>query len=285
MIETQRRKIGVEGMSAENQEKASLQPTLTGREIEEFIEKGYVRVDRAFPRRVAEEVCTILWRDTGYERNDPSTWRRPYLRLNAYSDPPFLKAANTPRLTSAYDQLVGAKQWIPLDSMATFPLRFPSCEPSGDTEWHIDMSFGPRTSDTLRWRANIHSDGRALLMLFLFTDVGVEDGPTRLRKGSHFDVARLLAQEGDEGLSLSDLIQREFGQNEERSEALATGAAGTVYLCHPFLVHAGQDLRGSRPRFLGQPALIPRSRMCLENDSKRHTPIERAVLNALQSIE
>jgi hypothetical protein len=32
---------------------------------------------------------------------------------------------------------------------------------------------------------------------------------------------------------------------------------GTVYLCHPFLVHAAQIHRGSQPRFMAQPPLLP----------------------------
>jgi hypothetical protein len=262
----------------------SMRPTLSSDEIEKFIADGFVRVDEAFPASIAEEIATILWRDSGFDRNYPSTWISPYVRLNAYSDPPFLVAANAPRLKRAFDELVGVGRWLPLDSMATFPLRFPSTEPSGDTDWHIDMSFGPATSDTLQWRANLHSDGRALLMLFLFTDVGVDDGPTRLRAGSHFDVARLLAPAGNEGLSLKDLINCGFGQTRARREELATGLAGTVYLCHPFLVHAGQDLRGTRPRFLGQPALIPRLRMCLDASVIEHTPVERVVLDALKYV-
>jgi hypothetical protein len=39
--------------------------------------------------------------------------------------------------------------------------------------------------------------------------------------------------------------------------ALATGRAGDVYLCHPFLVHAAQSHRGRNPRFLAQPPLYP----------------------------
>jgi hypothetical protein len=37
--------------------------------------------------------------------------------------------------------------------------------------------------------------------------------------------------------------------------ALATGRAGDVYLCHPFLVHAAQRHRARRhgPRFVAQP--------------------------------
>ena len=42
-----------------------------------------------------------------------------------------------------------------------------------------------------------------------------------------------------------------------RSELIATGEAGTVYLCHPFLVHAAQINYGTQPRFMAQPPLYP----------------------------
>ena len=45
-----------------------------------------------------------------------------------------------------------------------------------------------------------------------------------------------------------------------REVALAIGAAGTVYLCHPFLVHAAQIHRGESPRIMSQPPLAQRSR-------------------------
>lgn len=47
-----------------------------------------------------------------------------------------------------------------------------------------------------------------------------------------------------------------FADMPAREEALATGAAGTVYLCHPFLVHAAQPHRGKEVRFLAQPPLL-----------------------------
>lgn len=50
----------------------------------------------------------------------------------------------------------------------------------------------------------------------------------------------------------------DFAESSHRPQVCATGAAGTVYLCHPFLVHAAQPLvRGERPRFLAQPPLLP----------------------------
>ena len=99
----------------------------------------------------------------------------------------------------------------------------------------------------MSWRINIHSKGRALLMLFLFSDVSDEDAPTRMRIGSHFDIARQLAPAGEQGLSLRELAANGFEESAGRSEALATGRAGTVYLCHPFLVHSAQPHRGRQP--------------------------------------
>ena len=40
---------------------------------------------------------------------------------------------------------------------------------------------------------------------------------------------------GDAGLTLRELIATGFGGTEEKPVALATGDAGTAYLCHPFL--------------------------------------------------
>jgi hypothetical protein len=39
-------------------------------------------------------------------------------------------------------------------------------------------------------------------MLFLFTDVGARDAPTRIRVGSHVDIPPLLAPHGEPGVSM-----------------------------------------------------------------------------------
>jgi hypothetical protein len=230
---------------------------LTPSQIDQFITNGYVRVDDAFPRSLAEAARAILWKDTGCSPDDPSTWTRPVIRLGMYTQAPFIEAANTPRLHAAFDQIVGAGLWRPCTAMGTFPVRFPSPQDPGDAGWHIDVSFGTEAPDFLDWRANVHSKGRALLMLFLFSDVDECDAPTRIRAGSHVDVARQLAPAGVEGLSLRELVAADFGARAPREATLATGGAGTVYLCHPFLVHAAQPHHGLHPRFLAQPPLLP----------------------------
>lgn len=226
-------------------------------QIDQFITDGYVKVDDAFPRALADAAREILWRATGCSPDDPSTWTQPVIRLGMFTEPPFVEAANTPRLHAAFDELVGRGRWRRCGAMGTFPVRFPSADDPGDAGWHIDVSFGTDAADFLSWRANIHSKGRALLMLFLFSDVGEDDAPTRIRAGSHIDIARQLAPAGDAGLTLRELAADDFAGSAHRPVVNATGDAGTVYLCHPFLVHAAQPHRGIRPRFLAQPPLLP----------------------------
>ena len=147
---------------------------------------------------------------------------------------------------------------------------------------HVDASFGTEHPDFLTWRVNVTSKGRALLMLFLFSDVGPEDAPTRVRAGSHLEMARMLRPAGDEGLSLREMAANGFAETADCPEVLATGAAGTVYLCHPFLVHAAQPHRGTRPRFLAQPPLSPTKPLVLQDAGRPYSPVERAIRSALR---
>jgi hypothetical protein len=94
-----------------------------------------------------------------------------------YTQEPFVRAANTPILHRAFEQLVGTAKWLLCMSIGTFPVRFPSPDDPGDAGWHIDVSFGIENPDFLSWRANIVSRGRALLMLFLFYNVDESDAP------------------------------------------------------------------------------------------------------------
>jgi hypothetical protein len=96
-------------------------------------------------------------------------------------------------------------------------------------------------------------------MLFLFSDVGPDDAPTRIRKGSHAAIARELLPYDEAGATLRQLSADGYASTEHCEVELATGAAGTVYLCHPFLVHAAQPHQGLRPRFMAQPPLVPNS--------------------------
>ena len=248
-------------------------------QIEQFVTDGFVRIDRAFTRACADAARAILWKATGCSPDDPATWTQPVIRLGMFTQAPFVEAANTPRLHAAFDRLVGSGRWRRPAALGTFPVRFPSASDPGDAGWHIDVSFGTDAADFMSWRANIHSKGRALLMLFLFSDVQEHDAPTRIRVGSHADIARQLAPAGEQGLTLAELAADGFASSAHRAVVTATGDAGTVYLCHPFLVHGAQPHRGQRPRFLAQPPLLP-----VDPDNRQHgdlNPVEQATARAL----
>lgn len=247
-----------------------------------FIADGFVRLDGAFPAALAAEARAILWRDMGLDPDDPAGWTRPVVRLGHYSDAPFRAAANTPALHAAFDRLVGPGRWLPPGAIGTFPVRFPSPHDPGDTGWHVDMSFGTDTPDFMEWRVNVASRGRALLMLFLFSDVGPDDAPTRIRAGSHRDIARQLAPAGAAGFTLRELAADGFAASAGRPEVPATGAAGTVYLCHPFLVHSAQPHHGTRPRFMAQPPLLLREPFDLARPAGDHCPVEVAILRGIE---
>ena len=93
-------------------------------------------------------------------------------------------------------------------------------------------------------------------------------------------MARFLAPAGETGMSQTEMAQGWMGA--ERPEALATGEAGTVYLCHPFLVHAGQRHQGTAPRFMAQPPLHPSEPIRLERVDGNYSPVEIAIRQALQ---
>ena len=91
-----------------------------------------------------------------------------------------------------------------------------------------------------------------------------------------------FAPAGEQGLTLGELAADGFAASAHRPVVTATGDAGTVYLCHPFLVHAAQPHQGKRPRFLAQPPLLP-----IDPDNRARgdfNPVEQATARALGRV-
>ena len=125
---------------------------------------------------------------------------------------------------------------------------------------------------------NIRSRARGLLALFLFTDAGRHDAPTRLLCGSHLAVPQFLASYGEAGAD-SDA---EFWRPSVLclNAVHATGTAGDVFLCHPFMVHtATWPHRGSGPRMIAQPAVSAPDGFVL--DGSDPSPVARAIVKGL----
>ena len=126
----------------------------------------------------------------------------------------------------------------------------------GDNGWHIDVSFPPDDGDPNEridfsaCRANVRTRGRALLMLFLFSDVGPRDAPARIRLGSHLDMARFLAPAGEAGMSHMDMAPNQIGAGRPRPWRPATPDRLPV-------PSAAQCHQGRAPRFMARPPLHP----------------------------
>lgn len=254
---------------------------LGSEQVEKFVRDGFVPVSQAFPRSVAQQCRELLWEKSGLDPEDPGTWTQPVVRIGGCVEEPFVRAANTAALHSAYDQLVGVGRWVAPEALGTFPIRFPRPGDPGDTGWHLDGSYAASGE---QWpMVNLRSHGRALLMLFLLSDIGPDDAPTLVKAGSHRDVPPFLVDSGDPGIDMLSLCQAmdRAGKLDapEREVVAATGRAGDVYLCHPFLIHRAQEHRGRGARLLAQPPLGPVGDLVL--DGAESSPVEIAVREAL----
>src|SRR6187402_3328573 len=114
---------------------------LSAEQINGFIHEGYVKIEQAFPREVADDCRAILWRATQCDPDKPESWTQPVIRIGELSHEAFKKAANTSLLHQSFNQLVGHDRWLPRVTMGSFPIRFPSKEQANDTGWHVDASF------------------------------------------------------------------------------------------------------------------------------------------------
>ncbi|MGW0158540.1 phytanoyl-CoA dioxygenase family protein [Mycobacterium sp. NPDC003323] len=245
-------------------------------DTDRFIADGFVKIESAFARDLGLSCQGQLWQTIGLDPADPQTWTESLIRVTSMSTPEFTAAANTDALVTAYDALVGPGGWRPRVGLGTFPLRFPSTEPAREAGWHVEASFYAEDG----MRLSLRSRGRALLMLFLFSDVGPDDAPTEIRAGSHLAAPEVLARYGSDGAPWLSVCEEVVPVTEGCPVVQATGRIGDVYLCHPFVVHTGTAHHGSVPRFMAQPPLEPTSELDLE--AADPSPVARAVLEGLR---
>ncbi|WP_280441408.1 phytanoyl-CoA dioxygenase family protein [Nocardia brasiliensis] len=250
---------------------------LDAAQITAFIQDGFIRIPSAFPPELARQCREIIWPDTGCDPDDPATWTEPLVRMSEYDAEPFRSAVRMPVLERTFDQLVGPGRWVRRSGLGSIPIRFPHADPPADDYWHFEGSYLPAGWRGHTW-TNYRSRGRALLMLFLLSDVTEVDAPTRIRVGSHLFVPRLLLRYGEAGIDATRIEETGvLAATADLPLTCATGSAGDVYLCHPFLIHAAQAHRGTTPRFLAQPALAPAVPLELDRADGAYSPVERAI--------
>jgi hypothetical protein len=249
-----------------------------GVDVEGFIRDGYVVVRGAFDQDTAAHCRELIWtelRGREVHEDRPADWPA-HVHIDSLNGEPFTAAAGAPALTAAYDELIGAGRWSPvIEAGRAVSVRFPSPE-RGNSGYHIEGSFGPPGGP---YRSNVRSRGRGLLTLLLFGDVGPRDAPTRLVSGSHLYVPEFLAPYGEQGADSDGSYWRPSVLC--RPVVHATGRAGDVFLCHPFIVHtATWPHTGTAPRMIAQPAVHVRGGFAV--DGSDPAPVARAIVAGLR---
>lgn len=250
---------------------------LSATDIAQFEAEGCVRLAGALSRDVARRCVDLASEDMGL--SDAGPWPEPVVRGLVLGEA-ITEAANSPRLNAAVGQLLEGEAWHRRPNLGLLVVRTPFAGDPGDTGWHIDSSFqGLDTTNLHDWWVNYRSQDRGLLLLCLLSEVGVADAPTRVLRGSHRKMPPLLKAFGEGGVGGSRIP---IPPTDDEDVALATGEAGDVYLCHPFLVHAASwPHRGTAPRYIAQPPISIDGPLRLDPTGGPLSVVARTVRDAL----
>lgn len=214
-------------------------------DLDAFVADGYVKVERAAPRSVADAARAALWEQMRLSRDAPEDWSVPVVWASDMTGAgPFGELVRSARLSAALDRICGRGGWLPRRALGNIPVRFPVSPAHDDRGWHVDANT-PLPDGSWAVTGRPHT----VLLLTLLSDVGVHDAPTRLRVGSHHDVAGVL---GADPVDFADMGRLVDEVSRDRFVTHATGEPGDMYVVHPFTVHAADEHRGREPRFMAQ---------------------------------
>jgi hypothetical protein len=188
--------------------------------IEQFTRDGFVKLTRVVDVEVADAARELLWERIGLSPDGP--WTEPVVWTNDFTNAgPFGRLTSSPVLIEALDQLCGPGGWVRRFVLGNIPVRFPVLPAADDRGWHIDAN------------------------------TPVDDGTWAVT--GNRDAAAVLGPEPVEFTASGPLLDR---ASADRPVATATGQAGDMYLVHPFTVHAADEHRGTRPRFMAQTPIL-----------------------------
>lgn len=207
--------------------------------------QGYLKIEQPELRSAADDARARLWRQLNSGPDDPDGWSEPVRWVSDLTGGgPFGALVGSRRLAETLDMICGPGGWVPRGALGNIPVRFPVSPPAQDRGWHIDLNTPG--ADGTWW---VSGAPHTLLLLTLLSEVGPDDAPTRIRVGSHRDVAGVLGPALLDGMEAGPIVDAASG---ERPVVHATGAPGDMYLLHPFTVHAADEHRGRTPRFMAQ---------------------------------
>jgi len=253
-----------------------MKQVFTESEIEQFLTDGYVMLRGAFSREAAQGVRDELWKITGLDPDDSSTWTSNLVQLQEVLKGPLVERVFTPRLFAAFDDLMGIGRWEYESQLGWWPISFPGFEKPPWTEpqtgWHVDGQ---------QFHHHLNSRDQGLLSIFLFSDIEPGDGGTALSLGSHEVTAKILEAAQPDGLDVHELLKRVNEYPRERVME-TTGETGDVAFMHPFMSHTRSPNTGNRVRFICNPCFPLKEPMNLNRENRDdYSPVELAIVDAI----
>lgn len=237
---------------------------------------GIVKIPGAFGQRDAARMRDVVWNELlhryGIERDDPSTWERhPPTGLKSTKRSSAFTPICGPQVVELLDALLGIGSWSKPKHYGNVLVTMPNATEYRVPHriWHSDFP------------ANLVCEPLSVVKLWaLFDDVDPGGGGTPQLAGSHEAFARYVARTGERdykkakhGFLRSDAWLRELTHDDgraDRNERMfagtevdgvpvrvieCTGAAGDVYVTHPWVFHTIACNATTRPRLMRSVAI------------------------------
>ncbi len=265
---------------------------LTEEQVQSFLDKGYLVVKNCFDQEFARRWTDEAFDRLGYDRNDPSTWKKEIIWMDRKNVLPIREVSQ--KAWDALCDVVGGEERMDdrvygIESMHfttinsrewsdAFVLNFsrggdrPWMPPSPEVpDWHKDGSF---------FRHFLDSREQALLTIVLWSDVSHRGGGTFVAPDSVRLMARYLADH-PEGIDPDDFRFDELIRQCTEFEEI-TGETGDFIILHPFMLHASSQNALRIPRFMTNPPVVLKEPMNLNRENPEDfSLLERATLHYL----